>query len=93
MLCIVISVLMVIQNKITSQFADTEHIHKKLKFCLPFHCIKPALMKFVDKKVMHRSLYEKVNIPKTIFISCDIRFLPHHVQNHQCASKCKVFNV
>ena len=29
MLCIVIIVLMVIQNKIISQFADTEHIHKK----------------------------------------------------------------
>ena len=28
-LCIVIIVLMVIQNKIISQFADTEHIHKK----------------------------------------------------------------
>ena len=60
MICIVIIVLMVIQNKIISQFADTEHIHKKLKFCLPFHCIKPALMKFMDEKVMHRSLYEKV---------------------------------
>ena len=60
MLCIVIIVLMVIQNKTISQFADTEHIHKKLKFCLPFHCIKPALMKFMDEKVMHRSLYEKV---------------------------------
>ena len=55
MLCIVIIVLMVIQNKIISQFADTEHIH-----CLPFHCIKPALVKFMDEKVMHRSLYEKV---------------------------------
>jgi hypothetical protein len=35
----------------------------------------------------------KNNIPKTIFISCDIRLLPHHVQNHHCATKCKVFNV
>ena len=57
MICIVIIVLMVIQKK--SQFADTEHIHKKL-FCLPFHCIKPALVKCMDEKVMHKILYEKV---------------------------------
>ena len=61
MLCIVISVLMVIQNKIIlPQFAYTEHIHKILKFFLPFHCTKPALVKFLDENVMHRSLYEKV---------------------------------
>ena len=39
------------------------------------------------------NLCVKYNIPKTIFISCDIRFLPHYVQNHHCATKCKVFNV
>ena len=33
-LCIVIIVLMVIQNKIISQFADTEHIHKKTEVLL-----------------------------------------------------------
>ena len=52
---------MVIQNKIIlPQFAYTEHIHKKRKFCLSFNCTKPALLKFMDENVMRRSLDEKV---------------------------------
>ena len=58
--CIVIIVLMVIQNKIIlPQFAYIEHIHKKTEVLLT-HCIKPALLKFMVENVMHRSLYEKV---------------------------------
>ena len=30
----------------------------------------------------------KYNIPKNIFITRDVRFLPHHVQNHHRATKC-----
>jgi hypothetical protein len=50
---IVIIVLMVKQNKIIlPQFAYIEHIHKKPEVLLT-HCIKPALLTFMDENVMH----------------------------------------